>query len=125
MDDLNQSELLTEQMEASAAKTERLPRILLAAHQNEEAFRAGQSKILEMIAANAPLSEILTSLVLLIEAQSPEMLCSVLLLSDDGNHIRHGAARRVFPSSTSPPSTALPSGQRMDRAGRLCTGACR
>jgi signal transduction histidine kinase len=45
-----------------------------------------------MIAANAPLSEILKSLVLLIEAQSPEMLCSVLLLSDDGNHIRHGAA---------------------------------
>jgi GAF domain-containing protein len=30
--------------------------------------------------------------VLLIEAQSEEMLCSVLLLSDDGNHIRHGAA---------------------------------
>jgi GAF domain-containing protein len=45
-----------------------------------------------MIATNAPLSEILTRLVLLIEAQSPGMLCSVLLLSDDGNHIRHGAA---------------------------------
>ena len=45
-----------------------------------------------MITANAPLSEILSILVLLIEAQSPEMLCSVLLLSDDGNHIRHGAA---------------------------------
>ncbi len=45
-----------------------------------------------MIAANAPLDEILKRLVLLIEAQSPEMLCSVLLLSDDGNHIRHGPA---------------------------------
>jgi GAF domain-containing protein len=45
-----------------------------------------------MIAADKPLSEILTSLVLLIEAQSPDMLCSVQLLSDDGNHIRHGAA---------------------------------
>jgi len=30
--------------------------------------------------------------VLLIEAETPEMICSVLLLSDDGNHIRHGAA---------------------------------
>src|SRR5207249_7000608 len=40
---------------------------------------------------NAPLGEILERLVLLIEAQSPGMLCSVLLLSDDGNHIRHGA----------------------------------
>jgi GAF domain-containing protein len=45
-----------------------------------------------MIAANAPLSEILDRLVLLIEAQAPDMLCSVLLLSDDGDHIRHGAA---------------------------------
>jgi PAS domain S-box-containing protein len=64
----------------------------ITSHKNEEAFRVGQSEVLEMIAANAPLSEILSHLVLLIEAQSPEMLCSVLLLSDDGNHIRHGAA---------------------------------
>jgi GAF domain-containing protein len=93
MDDLNQTEALTEQMEVSDAPPDQaraLPDI--TAHKNEEAFHAGQSKVLEMIAANAPLGEILKSLVLLIEAQSPEMLCSVLLLSDDGNHIRHGAA---------------------------------
>jgi GAF domain-containing protein len=30
--------------------------------------------------------------VLLIEAQSPGMLCSILLLSEDGDHVRHGAA---------------------------------
>jgi PAS domain S-box-containing protein len=64
----------------------------ITGHKNEENFRAGQSRILEMIAANKPLGEILNNLVLLIEAQSPEMLCSVLLLSSDGNHIRHGAA---------------------------------
>jgi signal transduction histidine kinase len=92
MHDVNQSELLTEQMESSAAKTAALPRIPQVAHQDEENFRAGQSRILEMIATNAPLSEILKRLMLLIEAQSPEMLCSVLLLSSDGNHIRHGAA---------------------------------
>ena len=34
-----------------------------------------------MIAATAPIGEILERLVLLIEAQSPEMLCSVLLLN--------------------------------------------
>ena len=93
MDDLNQAEALTEQMDVSDAtqdQTRPLPDI--TAHKNDEAFRAGQSKVLEMIAANAPLGEILKSLVLLIEAQSPEMLCSVLLLSNDGNHIRHGAA---------------------------------
>ena len=52
----------------------------------------GQVKVLDMISRNAPISEILNSLVLLIEAQSPEMLCSVLLLSPDGNHMQHGAA---------------------------------
>jgi GAF domain-containing protein len=92
MDDLDKSELLTEQMETSVAETRELPRALPIAHNDDEDFGAGQSKILEMIAAHAPLGEILTSLVLLIEAQSEEMLCSVLLLSDDGNHIRHGAA---------------------------------
>jgi len=58
----------------------------------EEKFLIEQSRILQKLAANAPLSEILKRLVLLIEAQSPGMLCSVLLLSEDGDHIRHGAA---------------------------------
>ena len=47
---------------------------------------------MQRIAANAPLTDVLNRLVLLIEAQSPDMVCSVLLLSDDGDHIRHGAA---------------------------------
>jgi hypothetical protein len=94
MHDSNHSEALTEQMETSAAETRELPRVLtdIRAQKKEEAFRAGQKKVLEMIATGAPLGEILTSLVLLIEAQSPEMLCSVLLLSNDGDHIVHGAA---------------------------------
>jgi signal transduction histidine kinase len=92
MDDLNQSELRTQQIETPAATTQGLNRAFSGAHKKEEAFREGQSRILEMIAANAPIGEILKRLVLLIEAQSPEMLCSVLLISDDGNHIRHGAA---------------------------------
>jgi GAF domain-containing protein len=91
VDDLKQSELPTQQLESSAATTRELPRVL-PGQKKEEDFRAGQGRILEMIAANTPLGEILKSLVLLIEAQSEEMLCSVLLLSDDGNHIRHGAA---------------------------------
>ena len=92
MDDQNQSELLTQQIKTPAATTAGLPHSLPDTHQKEEAFRMGQSRVLEMIARNAPLGEILNRLVLLIEAQSPEMLCSVLLLSDDGNHIRNGAA---------------------------------
>lgn len=58
----------------------------------EDAFRAGQSRVLEMIARGASLSEVLASLVTLIEAQSTGMLCSVVELSEDGKHIRHGAA---------------------------------
>src|SRR6185295_5127809 len=94
MHDSNQTEAEPEQSETSVAKTQELPRALpdMVAAENEAAFLAGQEKVLEMINANAPLGEILTKLVLLMEAQSPEMLCSVLLLSDDGDHIRHGAA---------------------------------
>jgi GAF domain-containing protein len=88
MDDQKQ----TEQTEFSAAETQKFPALPSPAQEDDEEFRSAQGRIKEMIAANAPLSEILSSLVLLIEAQSPEMLCSVLLLSDDGNHIRHGAA---------------------------------
>ncbi len=86
MDEPNQSNIPTEEIKLSELVTGELP------SPGEAAFRTGQQKVLEMIAADAPLAEILTTLVLLIEAQTPEMLCSVLLLSDDGNHIRHGAA---------------------------------
>lgn len=78
--------------EVPPAKGEARARVISKAQQDDENFRKGQSRILEMIARNTPLSEVLKSLVLLIEDQSPDMLCSVLLLSDDGNHIRHGAA---------------------------------
>ena len=79
----------TQTPEAACAKTAKLPRIdsgvfKLEAEKKEEAFRLGQSRILQRFAANAPLSEILERLMLLIEQQSPGMLCSVLLLTEDG-----------------------------------------
>src|SRR6266404_4696623 len=58
----------------------------------EEFFLFDQSRVLEMIAANASLSEVLTSLVLLMEGQADELRCSILLLGHDGKHVRHGAA---------------------------------
>ena len=87
MDDLKQ----TEPTELAAAKTQKLPAVL-PSPEDDENFRAEQGRIEEMIATKAPLSDILSSLVLMIEAQSPEMLCSILLLSDDGNHVRHAVA---------------------------------
>jgi len=61
-------------------------------HNRMETFIAGQNLILEKIASGADLAEVLASLVRLIEAQSGGMLCSILLLDEDGVHLRHGAA---------------------------------
>jgi PAS domain S-box-containing protein len=58
----------------------------------EEFFRAGQSHVLEMIAADAPLPEVLKSLVLLMEGQAEGLRCSILLLGRDGKRVHHGAA---------------------------------
>ena len=58
----------------------------------EEFFRAGQSHVLEMIAADAPLADVLKSLVLLMEGQAEGLRCSILLLGRDGEHVHHGAA---------------------------------
>lgn len=106
LEDLEKTQILNRTLEsnspeiseAGAAKTAKLPRLdsgafrMIEAEKKEEDFRLGQSRILQKLAANAPLSEILERLVLLIEAQAPGMLCSVLLLSEDGDHVRHGAA---------------------------------
>jgi PAS domain S-box-containing protein len=68
-----------------------------------EALRDGESRILEMIARDAPLEEILEKLVRVVEAQFAGLLCSVLLLDEDGQHVRHGAA----PSLPKPYSEAI------------------
>jgi len=57
-----------------------------------EGLREGESRILERIARDAPLEEILDNLVRVVEAQFAGLLCSVLLLDEDGQHARHGAA---------------------------------
>ena len=80
-----------EQPEFAAAKTQKLPAVG-SATQNDEEFREEQEHIEEMINADTPLSEILSRLVLMIESHSPEMLGSILLLSEDGNHVKHAVA---------------------------------
>jgi GAF domain-containing protein len=80
------------QSELAAATTQKLPAIGAPAQEDSPKFTAEQKHIEEMINDDAPLIVILSELVLMIEAQSPEMLCSILLLSDDGNHVRHAVA---------------------------------
>lgn len=58
--------------------------------QVEEALR--RSEVLEELASGASLNEILTALVINAEKHDPEMLCSVMLLAEDGSHLRYAAA---------------------------------
>src|SRR6185503_9317581 len=70
-------------------------RELLKSREADDGFRAGQGRVLEMIAQGATLTDVLASLVTLIEAQSEGMICSVLQPSEHGKHILHGAAPRL------------------------------
>ncbi len=55
-------------------------------------FDAGQKAILEHISAGHPLPDVLQEIVLLIERQAADMLCSILLLDPAGRRLCHGAA---------------------------------
>ena len=55
-----------------------------------ELLTASRSKILELSASGAPLSEILETICRSIEELAPGVLCSILLL--EGDKLRHGAA---------------------------------
>ncbi|WP_229448178.1 ATP-binding protein [Massilia sp. CF038] len=55
-------------------------------------LRVGQGRMLEMVARGAPLGDTLDQLMRLIESQSDGVLCSVLLLADDGVTMRSASA---------------------------------
>jgi PAS domain S-box-containing protein len=60
----------------------------------------GQHLVLELIASGAPLRESLETLLRVIEAHCPGMLCSILVLDCDGTHVRHGASPSLPESFT-------------------------
>jgi PAS domain S-box-containing protein len=60
-----------------------------------EQLLVGQKRVLEMIAGGAALRDTLEALVAVVEEQAAEMFGSILLLDDDGVHLRHGAAPRL------------------------------
>jgi PAS domain S-box-containing protein len=59
--------------------------------QEEEALRAGERRVLEMVGSGAPLADALDLLARVCEAQAEEMRVSILLL-EDGVRVRHCAA---------------------------------
>ncbi|TPK57706.1 EAL domain-containing protein [Mesorhizobium sp. B2-4-19] len=84
-------------------------------------LRNGQAQILEMIAASAPLEDVLDRLVRLIESQLNGIFGSVLLLDKDGSHLRHGAA----PSLAKDYTSAIDGVQIGPKAGSCGTAAFR
>jgi len=81
-----------------------------------EALRDGESHILEMIARDGPLEEILENLVRVVEAQFAGSLCSVLLLDEDGQRARHGAAPSL-PESYTKVMDGIPIGPKAGSCG--------
>jgi PAS domain S-box-containing protein len=63
-----------------------------------EALRTGQNRLLEMIARGAPLHDILDSLLRLIEGQAPGLVCTILLLDEDGTTVRAATAPSLPPA---------------------------
>ena len=63
-----------------------------------ESLHLGQAHLLKMIALGAPLTEIFSSLILLIEAHVSDVTGSILLLGPDGKHIVNGAAPNLDPA---------------------------
>ncbi|HUE93495.1 PAS domain S-box protein [Pseudomonas sp.] len=63
-----------------------------------EAYAESQREILSMISNDRPLGETLEALCLMIEAQQPGALCSVLLLDASGQHLHTGAAPNLPPA---------------------------
>ncbi|MFE0192680.1 SpoIIE family protein phosphatase [Streptomyces sp. NPDC058989] len=60
------------------------------AYHHTQLLAAEQRILLEQIARDAPLREILTDMARAIEDLSPELIVSVLLADPDGRHLRHG-----------------------------------
>ncbi|WP_415212396.1 putative bifunctional diguanylate cyclase/phosphodiesterase [Shinella sp.] len=63
-----------------------------------ESLHLGQAHLLKMIALGAPLAEVFSSLILLIEAHVPDVTGSILMLAPDGRHIVNGAAPNLDPA---------------------------
>jgi signal transduction histidine kinase/DNA-binding response OmpR family regulator len=60
-----------------------------------EHLQAGQKQVLELVARDAPLREVLEHLTVVVEEQAPGMFASVLLADEGAQHLHHGAAPRL------------------------------
>ena len=82
----------------------------ITAEKRTEMFDKGCRRILEMVARNEPLNEILVQIAALIEAQGPDRVCSVALFKDG----------RLYPLPTSPVMKRFATSGIPVRAGHGC-----
>ena len=80
----------------------------------KESFALAQEKVLELIAGGAPLQQSLEAVVRLIEENSPESLCSLLVVQ--GRQLFHGAAPSL-PDSYNLALEGLPIGEGVGACG--------
>jgi signal transduction histidine kinase len=64
----------------------------LTVQKRAEALVTAQMQVLEMIAAGKPMKETLEALLKFMQVQSPDLLCSILLLDQESKRLHHGAA---------------------------------
>ena len=84
--------------------------------QRNETIRAAHNKVLELAIGDSPLEQTLGELIRIVESTSRTgVLGSILLLDQDGKHLRHGAA-----PSLPPPYTAAIDGAEIGP----CAGSC-
>jgi PAS domain S-box-containing protein len=81
----------------------------------------GQIELYEMISRRKPLKETLTALVLFIESHTPDMICTILLLDEDGHRMWTGSA----PNLPAGLSAAIDGSSIGPKAGSCGTAAFR
>ena len=82
-----------------------------------QALLSGQTRVLEMVAMGTSLEELLEALVLMIQEQADGMLCSVLLVSSDGEVLRPGAAPNLPDSFNQAVAQGIPIGPNQGSCG--------
>ncbi len=68
-----------------------MPTASTTARGTDDVSRGAMLDTLKLILAGAPLADVLGTVARLIEAQGNGMLCSIMLLDDDGSHLRYVA----------------------------------
>jgi PAS domain S-box-containing protein len=71
--------------------------LALSASWRLEALAEGQRQVVELLAKDAPLTDVLDCLCRVVEGQLPQALCSVMLLDADGIRIKTGAGPHLPP----------------------------